>query len=311
VRLLTLVLASTFVSGCHARSGRVAVFMATDCGVEVDDQWALTHLALSPEFDLRGIVSTHASSVHYSSGSSARCASDVLKRVAPARAADVPVIAGSDAPLQNVNTGRDNAGVQLLLRVSRQYSPSHRLVVLSTGAATDVASAIVEDPSIADRVRLVAMAFTDWPGGGPEFNITNDPLAWQVILASKVPLVVGSAEATKRGLRMTSREAAAIMRPHGAIGEYLFTMFDWWVATNPELVANTVSPGTWVIWDEVVVAYALGFAAGDEVARPRLEPDLSFSHPKTSERITWIARIDSDRVWRDFTRKIDSVTRDF
>jgi inosine-uridine nucleoside N-ribohydrolase len=224
---------------------------------------------------------------------------------------DVPVIAGSDAPLQNARSARDNAGVELLLRVSRQYSPSHRLVVLSTGAATDVASAIVEDPSIADRVRLVAMGFTDWPRGGPEFNITNDPLAWQVILASNVPLVVGSAEATKRALRMTSRDAAALMRPHGAIGEYLFTMFDSWVATNPELVAKMVSPGTWVIWDEVVVAYVLGLAAGDDVARPRLEPDLSFSHPKTSERITWITQIESDRVWRDFTHKIDSVPRGF
>src|SRR5262249_42786838 len=118
VRLLTLVLVSTFVSGCHARSGRVAVFMTTDCGVDVDDQWALTHLASSPELDLRGIVSTHASSVRHSSASSAACASDVLKRVAPAKAADVPVIAGSDAPLHYVRTARDNPGVQLLLRVS-------------------------------------------------------------------------------------------------------------------------------------------------------------------------------------------------
>jgi inosine-uridine nucleoside N-ribohydrolase len=319
-RLLTFALAWTFVSGCHPRhagrgsvpwpaaiSAPLAVFLTTDCGVDIDDQWALAHLALSPEFVLRGIVPTHASSVRHSSAASAQCASDVLKHVVPAKAAGVPVIAGSDAPLHDVTTARDNAGVQLLLRLSRQFSASRRLVVLSTGAATDLASAIVEDPSITSRVIVVAMGFTDWPRGGPEFNITNDPVAWQVILSSDVPLVVGSAEATKRGLHMTSPEAAALMRPHGAIGEYLFSLFDRWLAANSELVARMVSPGTWVIWDEVVVAYSIGLATGADLARPRLEPDLSFSHPATSGRITWITRIESDRVWRDFTRKIDRI----
>ena len=315
----TLAVAVSPFAGCHTRtvtntvmpsrtatSSPVAVILTTDCGVEVDDQWALTHLALSPELTLRAIVTTHASSVHLSSATSARCAADVLERVVPASAARVPVIAGSDAPLQDTSTARDGAGVELLLRVSREYSESHRLVVLSSGAATDMASAILKDPSIARRVLLVAMGFTDWPRGGPEFNITNDPLAWQVVLASDVPLVVGSSEATKRALRLTTRDAAALMRAHGPTGEYLYTLFDRWVTNNRELVARMVTAGTWVIWDEVVVAYALGLASGNEVARPRLEPSLLFSHPKTTQRITWVTRIETDRVWSDFTVKIDA-----
>ena len=38
----------------------IPVILTTDFGVEVDDQWALTHLVLSPRVDLRAVVTTHA-----------------------------------------------------------------------------------------------------------------------------------------------------------------------------------------------------------------------------------------------------------
>jgi inosine-uridine nucleoside N-ribohydrolase len=310
-------LLSFWVAGCYgpnrgpvpglppaARSAPMPVVLSTDCGVDVDDQWALAHLLLSPEFDLRGIVTTHASSVQFSSAASARCASDVLQRVAPRKA--IVITPGSDVPLQQASTARDSAAADLIVHLSQPYTRSQRLVVLSTGAATEIAGAILEDPSITDRIVLVAMGFVDWPRGGDEFNIKNDPVAWQVILDSDVPLIVGSSDVTKRDLRLTSPQSAALMRSHGGTGEYLSTIFDEWIARNADLVARVVAPGTWVIWDEVVVAYALNLASGNVVARPHLEPDLSFSHPRTNARITWLTRIETNRVWRDFTTKLDA-----
>jgi inosine-uridine nucleoside N-ribohydrolase len=194
----------------------------------------------------------------------------------------------------------------LLLRLSGDFSESRRLIVFAIGAGTDVASAILKDPSIANRITLVAMGFEDWPGGGDFFNVKNDPLAWQVILNSDVPLVIGSAAAAKRGLKLTRAEAAALMRSRGPTGEYLYSLFDDWLTREPKLVAQVVAPETWVIWDEIVVAYALGLARGHEVPRPQLQPDLSFSHPDTMKRITWLDEIDTEQLWRDFTRKIDS-----
>ena len=283
-----------------------AAILTTDCGAEMDDQWALAHLLLSPEVDLRAVITTHASSIHLSSATSAQEAAEVVKRVLPARASSLPVVAGSAAPLQDPKTPRENAGVDLLLRLSRDFSESRRLIVFAIGASTDVASAILKDSSIANRITLVAMGFDDWPGGGDVFNVKNDPLAWQVILNSDVPLVVGSSAATKRGLRLTKAEAAALMGSRGAIGEYLYSLFDDWLEREPKLVAQVVAPEAWVIWDEVVVAYALGLARGHQVPRPQLQPDLSFSHPDTTKRITWLAEIDTEQVWRDFTRKIDA-----
>jgi purine nucleosidase len=274
----------------------------------MDDQWALAHILLSRELQLRTIVTTHASSVHFSSATSARNTADVVSRVDPGRRALIPIVAGADAPLPDVSTPRKNNAVDALLRLSRDFSESRRLVVLSIGAGTDLASAILVDPSVANRMAVVAMGFNDWPDGGDEFNIKNDPLAWRVILDSRVPLVVGSGGAAKRSLRLTRAQAADVMRAHGAIGEYLYGLFDDWLTRNAAVAAQMVSPGEWVVWDEVTVAYVLGLARGENMPRPRLD-GFFFSHPRTDARITWIDHVDSDGLWRDLTRKMDRGIR--
>ena len=123
--------------------------LTTDCGVEMDDQWALAHLLLSSELDLRAVVTTHAASVQFSSSTSAQEAAEVIARVlGPAAASRTAVVAGSDGPLPDARTARANPGVDLLLRTSREFSASRRLLVLAIGAATDVASAILVDPGL-------------------------------------------------------------------------------------------------------------------------------------------------------------------
>ena len=133
--------------------------------------------------------------------------------------------------------------MDLLLRVSRDFSESRRLTVFALGAATDIASAILKDPSIASRVTIVAMGFNDWPKGGNVFNVKNDPAAWQVILNSSVPLVIGSTAVTNAGLKLTRDEAARLMRPNGKTGEYLYRLYEEWLSSRRELVAQVVAPG--------------------------------------------------------------------
>jgi inosine-uridine nucleoside N-ribohydrolase len=255
------------ISKSLTRSSLAAV-LSTDCGVEIDDQWALTHLLLSPEIDLRVVITSHASSIGFSSTTGAKKAAEVIAHVLPSGApSQPPVMPGSDSPLKNSTAPQENASVDFLLGLSRSFSASDRLVVFVIGAGTDVASAILKDPSIVNRVSVVAMGFNDWPAGGDGFNIKNDPLAWQIILDSDVPVVVGSSAVATRGLRLTRAEAAALMRPHGPTGEYLYSILDDFMKQQALIVAQTVAPETWVVWDEVVVAYALRWR-GARVPRP-------------------------------------------
>jgi len=266
------------------------VVLSTDCGAEMDDQWALAHLLLSQEIDLIAVIGAHASSVGMTAATAAHKAMEVIEHIGPLRGVRPQVVAGSDLPLVNETAPHLNVGVETLLELTRGFGPDRRLTVFVIAA---------------ERIAVVAMGFDDWPGGGDVFNVRNDPAAYRIILGSDVPLTVGSAALCLRALRLTRGKAADLIRPHGAAGEYLFSLLADWLDRQAALAASVAGPDAWVIWDEVVTAWALGLTRGDEVARPTLLEDLSFAHPPTQRRITWLTHIDGNGLWADLAGKID------
>jgi inosine-uridine nucleoside N-ribohydrolase len=279
------------------------VIVMTDCGADIDDQYAIAYLLLVPQVHVKGIVTTHAPSLPENAQSSAACVNDVLNRLH--LSSPPPVFAGSDVPL----TGRAplrNAGVDFTLSASRDHSTRNRLVIITIGATTDVASAFLQDPTLGDRVEILTMGFDSWPKGGDPWNIKNDPLAYQVILDSSAPITIGATEVCRKHLELDDDAAARMLKGHGEFAEWLNTLFDDWITNNANLVASLVSPRHWVIWDTVVVAHLLGFTTEETYPRPTLNlADLSFSFPKTEETVRWVTAIDSQKMWPDFVQRLD------
>jgi inosine-uridine nucleoside N-ribohydrolase len=283
------------------------VILTTDCGTEVDDQWALVHLAISPEIDLKGVVTTHSPSLAPPAAeSSARSAREVLSKLSIQP--KPPVLAGSSLPLAAKNEPRKNAGVEFLLEQTKGHSTTNRLTVLIIGAATDVASALLIDRDCAERIEIVAMGFDGWPDGKDPWNVKNDIKAWQVVLESKAPIVVGDTAVTAKYLMMTREKAHTLLDGHGPGGAYLAQELDNWLTRSPN-VAQTVTGNsrTWPIWDEVTVAYMLGMTTTRTYPRPTLGDDLRFRHDHSQGTISWVTRIDSDRLWADLVKKLDAA----
>jgi inosine-uridine nucleoside N-ribohydrolase len=293
------------------------VLLTTDVGVEVDDQWALAHLVLSPEFDLRGIVTTHAGSYPLlaapAAESSARAANEVLDHLPLSKRPKV--VAGSSEPLKSKTEPRPGPGVDFILKEARGLERSRPLTVLVIGAATDVASALLTDPKVAERIEIVAMGFDKWPEGNDVFNVKNDIKAWQVLLESATPIVVADASVTREQLRMTREGARTLLESRGKPGRYLAGLLVDWVERQGDLVQMvTGGRNAWPIWDEATVAYMLGLTTSEVHPRPRLRDDLQFTHSppaqSTPPTIRWITRIDSKRLWEDFGRKLDNALRE-
>lgn len=290
-----------------APEARRAVVLTTDCGAEIDDQWALTHLALCPEFDLKGVVTTHAPSLR--AETSARTARDILSGLL--RSTNVPVLAGSSEPLRDRSHPRRNPGVEFLLEQARGHTAEDPLVVLIIGAATDVASALLADPTWADRVSFVAMAFEGWPAGTDPWNVKNDIAAWQVVMASRAPLAVGDAAVTRRRLLMTRARARALLGGHGPAAEKLVALVQDWLDRHPDLAQDQAGRrDAWPIWDEVVTAHLLGLTTTKMFPRPRLRDDMTFDHAQDHGTITWITDIDEARLWADLVAKLDRGRRE-
>ena len=279
----------------------IPVILTTDCGADIDDQFALVYLLESPQIHLLGIVSTHAPGLR--SSQSAACARRILRLMRVKH--PPPVFAGASRPLAGRHP-RMNAGVRFILLRSRRYSRRHPLTVLTIGATTDVGSALLAAPALGHRIRIVTMGFDRWPQGGDPWNIKNDPLAYQVILASAAPLAIGSTSVCKRYLTLDARQVNRRFASRGRIGRWLARLFRRWLARHPHLTAREAGPGHWVIWDTIAVARLLGYTRARRVPRPGLNlKTLAFTHPPTRRSIAWITRVDARRMWANYAAKLD------
>ncbi|MDQ3063865.1 MAG: nucleoside hydrolase [Acidobacteriota bacterium] len=287
-----------------------AVILTTDIGAEMDDQWTLAQLAVAPEFDLRAIVTTHAPSLQNPAAeTAARVAREVLDHLPLKK--HPPVFAGSSVPLAERSAPQPNRAVEFIIEQSKSFSSGRRLAVLMTGAATDVASALLIDPTLADRIEIVAMGFENWEAGGDSWNVKNDVRAWQIVLESRAVLTVGDARVTRRDLAVTRAEARKLLGTRGIAGRYLADLHGAWLDRDPPFVEKvTGSRDKWIIWDSVTLAYLLGLTKNKTYPRPILRDDLSFEHSssaKKSATLNWVTAINAKKLWRHFTTNLDRI----
>jgi len=278
------------------------VVLSTDCGTEIDDQWAVIYLTISPEIRMLGYIGNHAA--NGLSGAKARdTVLDALEARLGARE-HAPVLAGADGPIAAFDEPNDNEAVRFLVEQSRAFTPLNRLNVLVIGSHTDVASAILTDPSITQRIRVVMMGFDDWPGGGDPWNVKNDPAAARVVFASDVPLVVACGEVAKRHLSFTTEEAEALLRDTGSAGQWLAECFAQF-AGRFEVGGRRI----WPIWDVTTVGYLLGYTRNAVHHRPSIADDLSLDHSVPQGQLTWVEWVDEGRLWPDFVAKLKAWSR--
>jgi inosine-uridine nucleoside N-ribohydrolase len=285
-------------------TSKIPVILTTDCGTDVDDQWTVAYLFISPEFDIKGVVTTHAPNLPAPSAeASAKCVLDVLRRLG---ISPPPVFPGSSVALKN-KTPLINEGVNFIVSTSRRFSQSNRLRVLTIGATTDVASALLVDPKLGDRIEVLTMGFDSWPKGGDSWNIRNDALAYKFILESSAPITVGDADICKKTLNLDANAARKLVGDRGEVGHWLAEILAAFITKYEQMVARAVGPGQWAIWDNVVIAHMLDFTQTETYARPGLNVnDFTFLKPQSRQpTITWVTALDKDRMWQDFVSKLE------
>jgi len=193
------------------------LIVCTDAKNEADDQFAIVHALLTGTLDVRGIVPSHFGR----RGSMAASREEVRLLLGLLRT-DVVVADGSPHALPDAETAAPSPGSRLI--VDEAMADPRRLFIAVLGPLTDVASALLEEPSLRDRDVVVV-----WVGGppyegiaayAPEFNLINDVAAANVVLQSgldvwQIPMSVytmvgvGHAELQER------------LRGTGPVGDYL------------------------------------------------------------------------------------------
>src|ERR1044072_6204515 len=136
-----------------AQTTKIPVFLSTEVDNERADQGPITYLLLQQKFKFLGVMSAHAPTIPAPAGhTSYRILVDVVENRLRMKTHQ-PLIEGASEPLANAQTPRSSPAVKFLIEQSKGFSEQHRLTVLMIGAATDVASAILMDPTIVERIR--------------------------------------------------------------------------------------------------------------------------------------------------------------
>ena len=131
-------------------------------------------------------------------------------------------------------------------------------------------------------------------------------IAWQVLLESNAPIVVGCAQVCLKHLTLSFAEAEQLLKDSGPGGRLLLQLLESWTLEQKELCRLTTGDGArWPIWDEVTTSYLLGMTEFDDYPRPTMREDMTFVHDEgTHLGIRWITAVDQAALWADLAASL-------
>jgi purine nucleosidase len=139
----------------------------------------------------------------------------------------IPVYPGAATMLSDEKTPLPSEGSALIIEEALKDDP-RPLHVAFLGPLTDIASALLEHPAIAERnVRVVWIGGEDWPVGGFEYNLWNDVTAANVVFRSKIELWQIPSTIYKR-MAVSYAELVEKVYDKGPLGKYLVEQLVEW-----------------------------------------------------------------------------------
>lgn len=265
--------------------GRLPIIIDTDVGTEIDDQYAIAMALACPDrFDVLGITGTFFHDDPDSPDECVRQAQHLLQLAG--RTGDCPVARGCPPLTWSCRPTRGEA-VDLIVETALRHTPEEPLWVVSLGPLSNVASAFMVEPRIAQRVRLVFHSrCRHWDLRFSSFNGRQDPRALRAVLTSRLPLVLFD---TGTYLTMEMEETRQRLAPSGPLGAYLHE----YRFRNPYYSAP--DKGFFDLGD---FCWLLEPSLGEwqEVTVPDVAPDLTISFSGKFGRCLRVHQIDNRRA---------------
>jgi purine nucleosidase len=199
---------------------KIRLIVNTDAKNEADDQFAIAHALLTPQFRIAGFIAAH-----FGTGRSETSMEDSYAEIENVMRimkleGQAGVYHGAPSALADEETPVPSEGSGLIISEAMKDDPAP-LFVIFLGPLTDLACAYLQEPRIAGRLTAVWIGGGAYPDGGEEFNLRNDVKAANVVFRSPISLWQVPRNVYKM-VRVSLAELAVRVRPHGDIGRYLY-----------------------------------------------------------------------------------------
>ena len=250
-----------------AKAAPKKIIFDTDPGT--DDAMALMLALNSPELNVAAIT------VVPGNVTAAQGLDNALRMVSLANRCDIPVAGGAQHPLfQKLVTaefwhGRNGlANLELpasKCKVDGRFAPDlivemvhatpHEITLVPVGPLTNIALAVLRDPSIVPLVKEVVLMGGSISGGNvnaaAEANISNDPEAAQIVFQAGWPLTMVGLDVGDKTL-LSRQYLDQLGSTHGPVNDFIYAAAKFLV----DLSAKFGSPGT-PMYDPLAVGVAI------------------------------------------------------
>ncbi|CAG7627718.1 nucleoside hydrolase [Paenibacillus allorhizosphaerae] len=285
-------------------SGKVNMVLDTDTFNEIDDQFAIVYTLLSKDkIDLQAIYAAPFFN-HLSKSAKDGMDKSYDEMIRILHKMNVPdegfAFRGSESFLPSADRPVDSPAVRDLITRAMAAPDDEPLYVVAIGAITNVASAILLEPRIIEKIVVV------WLGGHrldwrhtKEFNLKQDVLAAQILFDCGVPLVLVPCTGVASHLLTTLPEVERYVKGKGAIGDFL--------AERYEACSSDHFGYSRVIWDISVIAWLVNPASVPTalVHSPILTDQVTWSHDTSRHLIRCADYVHRDAIFKDFFRKLE------
>ena len=286
----------------------VDVVLDTDAYNEIDDQFAIAYLLRSEKLKVKGLCAApflNSKSVSPADGME-KSYKEIFKivRLAGRSDQDEVIFRGSDRYLPDESTPVPSDSATFMVELSKQYSAENPLYIVAIGAITNVASALLMDPEMKDRVVLVWLGGTGWHmPRNEEFNLTQDIAAARIIFGCGAPLVQLPCAGVVDSFTVSKYELEYWLQDKTPLSDYL--------ARNTIAEAESYASGkpwTRVIWDVTAIAWLLNdqgrFMDCEIRHSPIPEYDDHYAMDNTRHFMCYVNKIHRDQLMEDLIQTI-------
>jgi hypothetical protein len=191
-----------------------------------------------------------------------------------------------------------------IIETALKCSANDPLYVIAIGAITNVASAILKEPEIINKIVVVWLGGNAlyWPENN-EFNLKQDIGGAQVLFDSGVSLVLVPCKGVTSHLISTVPEIEKYIEPHGEIGKFLAMRFKEY--------NNNHKGWSKEIWDMAAISWVLNeeWAPTNITPSPILLDDKSWAFNENRHPIKIVYEIKRDLILQDFIEKLENFSK--
>ncbi|MEB8345366.1 nucleoside hydrolase [Flavobacteriaceae bacterium KMM 6898] len=286
----------------QAKDMRLPIIIDADTANEIDDLYAIVRAITEPKFNILGITSAQFHTSPLATDSSVYESQRINERILRLMGQNaIPLPLGSNVPIKNSAEPASSPASKFIVDMAHKLPAGQKLNVVVLGSCTNVASAILEDPSIIQKLKVHYLGF--WHNVATntydkkEFNTGNDPKAVEILLNTEgLDLNIMTAT-TSQHLVFKKAEVDVNLKNKGGISDYLINRWEtyerWWTKEDPE-------KRTWIMWDVAII---------EALAHPELSKTETFLTPieNTQRLISIHTEIDVEIMKTDFWQSLKKI----